>query len=64
MQACPTPQDRTSIRDRKRPGMNLLTFRNFINFCLGFGWTTVLLRNQIASNVLLMASDFWSASPS
>lgn len=40
------------------PGMNLLTFRNFINFCLGFGWTTVLLRNQIASNVLLMALGF------
>jgi membrane protein implicated in regulation of membrane protease activity len=40
------------------PGMNLLTFRNFINFCLGFGWTTVLLRGKIASNVLLMALGF------
>ena len=40
------------------PGMNLLTFRNFINFCLGFGWTTVLLHNKIASNLVLMALGF------
>lgn len=25
--------------------MNLLTFRNFINFLLGFGWSAVLLTN-------------------
>jgi len=27
-------------------GMNLLTFRNLVNFCLGFGWTAVLLQGD------------------
>ena len=36
-------------------GMNLLTFRNLVNFCLGFGWTAVLLKDQIRSQGLLMA---------
>ncbi len=36
------------------PSMNLLTFRNFINFCLGFGWTAVLLREKIESGALLI----------
>ena len=36
------------------PSMNLLTFRNFINFCLGFGWTAVLLSDSIASKTLLL----------
>ena len=35
-------------------GMNLLTFRNFVNFFLGFGWTAVLLHDKIASTALLM----------
>lgn len=35
-------------------GMSLLTFRNFINFLLGFGWAAVLLRGSIASNGVLM----------
>ncbi|MCF0167929.1 MAG: NfeD family protein [Bacteroidales bacterium] len=35
-------------------GMNLLTFRNFVNFFLGFGWTAVLLRNRISSTAVLM----------
>ena len=35
-------------------GMNLLTFRNLVNFCLGFGWTAILLHDQIASGGLLM----------
>ena len=34
-------------------GMGLLTFRNLVNFLLGFGWTAVLLRGQIASNAVL-----------
>lgn len=34
-------------------GMGLLTFRNFVNFCLGFGWTSVLLKEQIASQSVL-----------
>lgn len=35
-------------------GMGLLTFRNFINFFLGFGWTSVLLHDQIASIPVLL----------
>ena len=35
-------------------GMGLLTFRNFVNFFLGFGWTAILLRDQIESNAVLM----------
>lgn len=35
------------------PSMNLLTFRNFINFCLGFGWTAVLLYDKISPKWLL-----------
>lgn len=35
------------------PGMNLLTFRNFVNFFLGFGWSAILLRDSISSNALL-----------
>lgn len=36
------------------PSMNLLTFRNLVNFCLGFGWTAVLMRGSIKSNALLI----------
>jgi hypothetical protein len=36
------------------PSMSLLTFRNFINFCLGFGWTAVLLHDDVKSNFLVM----------
>ena len=35
-------------------GTSLLTFRNFVNFFLGFGWTAVLLHDQIRSTGLLM----------
>ena len=28
-------------------GMNLLTFRNFINFLIGFGWTAILLKDSV-----------------
>ena len=35
-------------------GLGLLTFRNLVNFCLGFGWTAVLLSEQIASMPLLL----------
>ena len=38
-------------------GMGLLTFRNFVNFILGFGWSAILLRSSIAStSVLLIVS--------
>ena len=35
-------------------GSNLYTFRNFVNFFLGFGWTAVLLSKDIQSRPLLM----------
>ena len=35
--------DDPSFADVHSSGMNLLTFRNFINFLLGFGWSMVLL---------------------
>ena len=36
------------------PGMNLYTFRNLVNFLLGFGWTAILLRDRIVSIAWLM----------
>ena len=33
-------------------GMNLLTFRNFINFLIGFGWTAILLRDSVPATGL------------
>ncbi len=33
-------------------GGNIYTFRNLINFLLGFGWTAILLRDSVQSNVL------------
>lgn len=35
-------------------GMNLYTFRNLINFLLGFGWTAILLQDSIKSTGLLL----------
>lgn len=35
-------------------GMNLYTFRNLINFLLGFGWTAILLQPQMKSPALLV----------
>lgn len=35
-------------------GMNLYTFRNFVNFFLGFGWSAILLSGSIRSKGLLM----------
>ena len=35
-------------------GMNLYTFRNLVNFILGFGWTTILLRQSISSTTVLL----------
>lgn len=34
-------------------GIGLLSFRNLVNFCLGFGWTAVLLKGEIGSNAVL-----------
>ena len=35
-------------------GMNLYTFRNLINFLLGFGWTAIILNSKIKSTFLLV----------
>lgn len=35
-------------------GTNLYTFRNFVNFILGFGWSAILLQERIASIPLLL----------
>jgi len=35
-------------------GMNLYTFRNFVNFFLGFGWSSILLQKSIESKGLLL----------
>ena len=44
----------SDIPDGEGTGMGLLTFRNFVNFCLGFGWAAILLRDSIASTGLLL----------
>ena len=35
-------------------GQSLLSFRNFVNFLLGFGWSAILLKNSISSTGVLM----------
>ncbi|MBO4756518.1 MAG: hypothetical protein J5519_07150 [Bacteroidales bacterium] len=35
-------------------GSNLYTFRNFVNFLLGFGWSAILLQDNIPSTGLLI----------
>ena len=35
-------------------GSSLYTFRNFVNFFLGFGWSAIIFRSAIASTGLLM----------
>lgn len=35
-------------------GSNLYTFRNLINFILGFGWTMILMQDQVKSTGLLI----------
>ena len=40
------------------PSMNLYTFRNLVNFLLGMSWTAILLKEQVASKVLLMVIAF------
>ena len=35
-------------------GINLYTFRNFVNFILGFGWTAILLKDSVQSKALLI----------
>ena len=40
--------------DLGHTGMNLYTFRNLINFLLGFGWTAIILNSKIKSTFLLV----------
>ena len=40
--------------DAHGTGQGLLTFRNFVNFFLGFGWTAIVLRDNISSTGVLM----------
>lgn len=35
-------------------GANLYTFRNFVNFFLGFGWTAIILQPSVKSTALLI----------
>ena len=35
-------------------GSNLYTFRNFVNFVLGFGWSVILLQESIPSTAILI----------
>lgn len=44
----------TGITESMDPGMNLLTFRNFVNFFLGFGWSAILLKDSIQSKGVLL----------
>lgn len=46
--------DDPSVADMGHSGMNLYTFRNLINFLLGFGWTAILLKGEIRSVPLLL----------
>ena len=36
-------------------GMNLYTFRNLVNFALGFGWTVIIFEGSIRSKALLIS---------
>lgn len=44
----------TGITESMDSGMNLLTFRNFVNFFLGFGWSAILLKDSIQSKGVLL----------
>lgn len=46
------------MTDLGHSGMNLYTFRNFVNFCLGFGWTAVLMYEKIPSLTVLFIVAF------
>lgn len=40
--------------DSGSSGANLYTFRNLVNFLIGFGWTAILLRENVKSTGLLV----------
>lgn len=35
-------------------GANLYTFRNLVNFCMGFGWTAILMKDSVKSTGILI----------
>ena len=35
-------------------GANLYTFRNLVNFCMGFGWTAILMKDSVKSTGVLI----------
>lgn len=48
--------DTTDV-DMSMDGANLYSFRNFVNFILGFGWSAILLKDSITSwPVLILVS--------
>jgi membrane protein implicated in regulation of membrane protease activity len=48
--------DATDV-DMSMDGANLYSFRNFVNFILGFGWSAILLKDSITSwPVLILVS--------
>ncbi len=47
MDAGAAPDAGGSDVEHPSTGMNLLTFRNFINFLIGFGWTAILLKDSV-----------------
>lgn len=46
------PDDPSAVLDAG--ASSLYTFRNFVNFFLGFGWSAIIFRNSISSTGLLM----------
>ncbi len=48
------PDDASGLPDDLDGGTNLYTFRNFVNFFLGFGWSAILLQERIHSTTLLV----------
>ena len=48
-----TSMDRADLSNIEG-GANLYTFRNFVNFFLGFGWSAILLQSSVKSTGLLI----------
>ena len=41
------------------PSMNLFTFRNLVNFFLGFSWTAILMHGKFRSEALVLLLAFF-----
>lgn len=42
----------SEVVDGDGAGIQILSFRNFVNFCMGFGWSAILLESEIPSTTL------------